>query len=141
MELTGKTVVVVEDAVFPRRRMCASLRNAGAARVLEARNGDEALAVLKAEDPDVMVLDLNLVADEPGRGLNGLDVVDQLREESPGGILLRPAVVVVTAHAEDSTVLRELEERGIGWLLAKPVPEAELVRVVARAGSGVPAAA
>jgi DNA-binding response OmpR family regulator len=66
-------------------------------QVVTAFDGEEALVQIKAEDPDLIVLDLMMPK------LNGLDVLKQVRENSPGK--WRP-VIIVSGNAELESIKR-----------------------------------
>ncbi len=68
----GKTVLLVDDDSWLRYIMAELLADAGY-QVREAATGTQALALVEAETPDAVVLDLNLPE------LSGLDVLHELR--------------------------------------------------------------
>ena len=68
----GKTVLLVEDDSWLRYIMAELLADDGY-QVREAATGTQALALVEAETPDAVVLDLNLPE------LSGLDVLHELR--------------------------------------------------------------
>ena len=73
-----------------------------------APNLDEAKAALARQNPDVVLLDLNL---PDGSGMSLLDGIEGIRA---------PAVVLITGHASVSTVVEALR-RGVTDYLTKPV--------------------
>jgi len=88
-----------------------------------ALNGEEALAMLEGEIPDVMVLDLKM----PGMG--GLEVLAQVKKRHP-----RVQVIILTGHGSDA---EEVEARRLGAFdyLTKPVDINHLMERVREAGS------
>jgi CheY-like chemotaxis protein len=108
-------VLVVEDEVLVRMLIAETLRQDGC-EVLEAASGDEALALLGAEEsPDVIVTDIRM----PGR-TNGLQLAAQARS-------LRPGVKVLVASAFPPTD----GGRGVAdAFLAKPFGLAEVAQRV-----------
>ncbi len=88
-----------------------------------ALNGEEALAMLEGEIPDVMVLDLKM----PGMG--GLEVLAQVKKRYP-----RVQVIILTGHGSDA---EEVEARRLGAFdyLTKPVDINNLMERVREAGS------
>jgi two-component system invasion response regulator UvrY len=71
-------VLVVDDAPYVRAHFAAMLAGvAGVAAVFEAGNAEEALAAMRAQAPDVVLLDLHL----PGG--SGLALVSQVKRECP----------------------------------------------------------
>jgi two-component system cell cycle sensor histidine kinase/response regulator CckA len=80
-----ETVLVVEDETLVRESMCRILRNQGY-RVLEAKNGCDALLVLGRSDaqPDLVITDVLMPE------MDGIDMLKALREARPEV----PAIVV-----------------------------------------------
>ena len=72
METTGKRVLVAEDDRFLRRACEMSLRQLGFT-VLLAKDGEEALALIKSDPPDLILLDLLMPK------VNGLEVLRALK--------------------------------------------------------------
>ena len=85
--------------------------------VLTARDGEEALAVARAERPDLILLDVMM----PRR--DGLDVCRELRAD--GSLPFMP-IILVTAKGESKDVIAGLEA-GSDEYLTKPVDQAALV--------------
>lgn len=112
--------VVVADDERPARRFLIGLLKAcpGVAVVGEAANGEEALAAITAESPDLALLDLQMP------GMTGLEVAAKL----PGKAA--PMVAFVTAF--DDHAIEAFELNAIDYLL-KPVQQERLQRTVDRA--------
>lgn len=97
-------VVIADDEPLVRRGLRSHLTGEPDVRVTgEARNGTEALALIRATEPDVVFLDIQMP------GLDGLAVLAALPPAS------RPAVVFVTAH--DSYAVRAFELHAVDYLL------------------------
>jgi two-component system alkaline phosphatase synthesis response regulator PhoP len=82
--------------------------------VLTAVTGPQALAIARADKPDLVVLDLNLP------GMDGLDVCRQLRRESD------VPIIMLTARIEETDRLIGLE-LGADDYITKPFSPRELV--------------
>ncbi|MEU8615581.1 response regulator transcription factor [Actinoplanes sp. NPDC048791] len=94
-------------------------------RVLgEAADGHEALAVARAVQPDVVLMDLRMP------GMDGVTAIRALREQ---GVPAR--VLVLTTYDTDSDVLPAIKAGATGYLL-KDVPREELFRAVSAAYRG-----
>jgi len=101
MTTQGQTmrVLIADDSAILRQRMATQLaQDPGVAVVGEAGDTRETLALIDAERPDAVVLDLSM----PGGG--GIAVLEALRDR-----VSAPAVVVLTNH-----VLEEYRERCLG---------------------------
>ncbi|PZL88750.1 two-component system response regulator NarL [Pantoea sp. ARC607] len=92
--------------------------------VAEAGNGTEGLALAQQHDPDLILLDLNMP------GLNGLDVLTQLREMALSG-----RVVVFSVSDNEEDVVSALKRGADGYLLKDMEPEA-LLKALYQAAAG-----
>ena len=92
----------------------------------EAANGDEALALVRANDYDLAVLDMSMP------GLSGIELIKRLRLEKP-----RLRLLVLSMHAEQQYPLRALKAGASGYL-TKDSASAQLASVIRKvAGGGV----
>ena len=87
--------------------------------VLRAATGAEAVAVVEAEHPALMLLDLKLP------DMTGFEVLEQTREH-------RPVVIMVTGHGDVALAVQAMQMGAEGFL-TKPVELAHLGAVVDRA--------
>lgn len=110
--MTGAKVLVVDDEPTVREVVVGYLRRDGH-EVAEAADGHTALALLDAEPPDLVVLDMMLP------GVNGLDILRRVR--SNGDI----PVIMLTARAEESDRVAGLE-LGADDYVVKPFSPREL---------------
>jgi CheY-like chemotaxis protein len=134
MTLAHCTVLVVEDHEFQRRTMLQILANLGAGALLEAADGERALALLdEGRVPDVIVCDLDMP------GMDGIEFFRHLADRD-----LDAAVVI--ASGLDQTILDAAEATAIGHGLAvlgvvrKPLTARRLLEVVGlhRPGAATP---
>jgi CheY-like chemotaxis protein len=106
-------VLLVDDEDAVRRPAAERLRELGHA-VLEARDGPEALRVLAATRPDLLVTDVGL----PG-GMNGRQVAEAAREQVPdlpvlfitgyAGVRLPPGMEVIGKPFQLDTLARRVQ--------------------------------
>jgi DNA-binding response OmpR family regulator len=115
--VTRRTVLVCDNETVLRALVRATLEPGY--EVLEARDGDEALALMAERPPDLLLLDMMM----PGR--TGLDVLAELR--AAGKTL---PVVMVTARAQAADRVRAADA-GADRFLSKPFSPAELEALVA----------
>ena len=115
-------ILIVDDHEVVRRGLhgiisaCDDLQVVGA-----AASGEEAVALAKSVDPDVVLLDLQLP------GLHGLEVIPELAERHDG----RPKIIVLTVHDDDEIVLRAVKAGASGYVLKHASADALLTgRVV-----------
>jgi DNA-binding response OmpR family regulator len=111
--VAGKTVLVVDDEPSIAQIAGDYLRHGGFG-VLIASNGVDALAVARAQRPDLIVLDLGLPK------MDGIEVARTLRRE--GNV----PIIMLTARIEESDRLAGLE-LGADDYMTKPFSPRELV--------------
>jgi two-component system, LytTR family, response regulator len=112
--------LIVDDEPIARKVLREELDSLDGIEVVgEAENGATALQKISEQQPDLVLLDLQM----PGMG--GLEVVRNLKRGTR-----MPVIVVVTAY--DKYALEAFEAGAIDYLL-KPVGEARLAEAVERA--------
>ena len=111
--MAGKTVLVVDDEPSIAQIAGDYLRHGGFG-VLIVSNGVDALAVARAQRPDLIVLDLGLPK------MDGIEVARTLRRE--GNV----PIIMLTARIEESDRLAGLE-LGADDYMTKPFSPRELV--------------
>jgi len=123
----GVKVLVAEDSPTVRRLVCTRL-NADGYEVLEAVDGEEALALALSERPAAVVLDKVMPK------LDGFEVVRRLRESEQACDV---PIVMLTEHASEDDVLGGLS-LGVEEYMPKPFSPRELslrlARILARNG-------
>ncbi len=121
VSLSNVLVLVVDDEPDARELVASVLGSAGA-RVLSADSADHALALVKADRPDVIVSDIGM----PGR--DGYALLRDVRElsASSGG---RTPAIALTAFARSEDRTRAMLA-GYQVHMAKPVELQELVATI-----------
>ena len=121
-------VLLVDDHPVVRTGIRNLLEKASDIQVVgEAKDGAEALEMVKKLEPDVLLLDMEMP------GLSGNEVAQQLQSS---GAMVR--ILALSAH-DDKQYIQELLANGAsGYLIKEEVPEAiiEAVRGVARGEQG-----
>ena len=92
----------------------------------EASNGDQALALVKAHDFDVVMLDMSMP------GLSGIDLIKRLKIEKP-----RLRILVLSMHGESQYAARALKAGAAGYLNKDAAADALLGALRKVAGGGV----
>jgi DNA-binding NarL/FixJ family response regulator len=130
-ESTPLRVVVVDDAVLFREGVARVLKEAGFDVVAQLGDAAALLDRVRAEPPDVVVVDIRM---PPTHTTEGLDAARTLRARHPDlGIL------VLSAHVEPHYALQLIENnaRGAGYLLKERVADLdELTDAVRRVAAG-----
>ncbi|MFA4028257.1 MAG: hypothetical protein GDYSWBUE_000118 [Candidatus Fervidibacterota bacterium] len=117
------TVIVADSLTESRENIKALLRTDPTIEVVgEARDGDEALQLVRSLNPDVLVIDANIA---------GADIVEVTERVSPN-----VGVVVISLH-DDKALLRQLMRAGASDFLLKPVGREELIDAVRAAAMRV----
>jgi len=113
----SETVLVVEDESAVRAPICQAFRMLGY-RVVEAKNGVDALAVLEREHHTLVHL---VVSDVMMPEMNGVDLVAQLRNVYP-----RLRALFISGYSDEVIRSRGSLAEGIGYL-SKPFTPNEVV--------------
>ena len=126
-------VVIAEDSLLLRRGAIRLLEDAGFEVVGEAGDADELLRLVRAERPDVAVVDIRMPPTHVDEGLQAARVI---RTELP-----EVGVLMLSQYVEERYVTALLEHgaEGVGYLLKDRVAEIErftdAIRQVAEGGS------
>lgn len=103
----AKKVVLAEDDRFLRRACETALRRRGIT-VIPATDGEEALALIRAERPDLVLLDLLMPK------LTGIEVLRTLKEDRE----LRDIPVLILSNSSRELEMRDANALGVvGYLI------------------------
>ena len=114
--MTGPTILIVEDEAPLVTLLRYNLEREGFA-VLDAQDGEEALAIAREQKPDLVLLDWMLPL------MSGIELCRQLRRNPETRAL---PVVMLTARGEEGDKLRGLDS-GADDYVTKPFSPSELV--------------
>ena len=118
-------VVIAEDQAMVLGALSALLEIESDIEVVaRARNGDEALDLVRAHRPDVLLTDIEMPAK------TGLEVAAMVRQEG-----LPTRVVILTTFARAGYLRRALEAGASGYLL-KDSPAEQLANAIRRVHAG-----
>ena len=90
----------------------------------EAADGDRALALVKANDYDVVMLDMSMP------GLSGIDLIKRLKLEKP-----KLRILVLSMHGESQYAARALKSGAAGYL-SKDSPAEALLGALRKVAAG-----
>lgn len=124
MTLADCTVMVVEDHEFQRRTMVQILANLGAGSLLEAADGESALAVMDGAGwPDIVVCDLDMP------GMDGVEFFRHVSERS-----IQTALVIASGLEERVLLSAASTARAYGLtvlgVVRKPMTARRILEVV-----------
>jgi len=118
MEFNG-TVLIVDDEPHIRKYIGLILRKFGNPTIVEAGNGEEALALFPQHNPDLVLLDVNMPM------MDGLQCLERLVAEHPDAL-----VVMLTSLATRNVVERCLELGAVNFV-RKDTPKDVMAKVLA----------
>ena len=116
-----KKILAVDDERHIVRLVEVNLQRAGY-QVVTAYDGREALEKVKAEDPDLIVLDVMMPY------MDGFEVLKNLKADP---VTAEIPVIMLTAKAQDADVFRGWQS-GVDCYLTKPFNPMELLTFVKR---------
>lgn len=118
-------ILLVDDHPVVRAGLASMLSTiAGLAVCGAASSGEEALELIDAERPDVLLLDLRMP------GMTGIELLKLIRS-----VPFPPRALVLTSYESDEDIYRAIEAGAHGYLL-KSTPQAELVAAIHAVHSG-----
>ncbi len=116
-------ILIVDDEETARYGLRKTLQVKG--RILEAAGLAEARRIRESEQPELILLDLNL------GGENGFDLLDELMAESNP-----PKVIVITAHGTERIAVEAMKKGAFDYV-AKPFEIDELRLIVRNAWQAI----
>ena len=134
MDESKARVALADDDVLLREGLASLLERSGFEIVGQAGDAPELLALVRAQKPDLVILDIRM---PPDHAIEGLEAAHVIREEFP-----EAAILVLSAHVEVEYAM-ELLAGGdrVGYLLKSRVIDVadfiETVERIARGGSVV----
>jgi DNA-binding NarL/FixJ family response regulator len=118
-------VVLADDHPMVRYGIAAVLADSTDVEVVgEAQNGNELLALVAEQHPDVVLTDLSMP------GMNGAEAVARLRSLHPS-----VATLVLTMHTDDESLFTAMRAGARGYLV-KGADRTELTRAILAVASG-----
>ena len=119
-------LLVVDDQALMRDGLASLLSlEQGITVVGTASNGEEALSLVIALQPDVILMDVRMPV------IDGLAATVQIRHDFPDTLIL-----MLTTFDDDALVSAALQDGANGYLL-KDLPPADLAKAIRAANSGV----
>ena len=115
----GKKILVVEDSSTQRKIICKMLLQNGY-RILEAKDGYEALSIVELEEPDLILLDIIMP------GIDGYKVMSMMKE-IPG--MQRVPIIMLTSRDKLIDKMRG-KVSGTNEYLTKPFKSKELIEKI-----------
>lgn len=119
MDVKKSTILLVDDHPLLRKGLKQLLSFEDELEVIaEASGGAEAIEIAEREDPDLIILDLNM------QGMDGLQTLAKMREL---GVTSR--IVMLTVSDSDDDVLTAISQGADGYLLKDTDPDVLLEQI------------
>ena len=110
-------VLIAEDETIIRLDLRELLERSGFEVCAEARDGEEAVALARSEQPDVAIMDVKMPK------LDGIEAARRILDERP------IPIVMLTAYGQQELVSRAVEAGVFGYLV-KPFREQDLLPAI-----------
>lgn len=117
MNFSG-TILLIDDEAHIRKYVGLILRQLGPVTILEASNGEEGVAIYTKENPDLVLLDVNMPI------MDGIETLKKLKELDPDCI-----VVMLTSLANRQTI-EQASELGAANYIRKDTPKDEIAKAL-----------
>jgi len=118
-------VLLVEDHTIVRKGLCSLLGDTEGVEIIgEAENGREAVRLVEAHRPDVVVMDISMPV------LNGLEATKQIKKRFPS-----TKVLILTMHVNEEYIFEIIKAGASGYIVKMAVPE-ELVLAIRAVAKG-----
>jgi two-component system, chemotaxis family, chemotaxis protein CheY len=114
-----KTILSVDDSASMRQMVAFTLESAGY-RIVQAEDGEAALAKVAQARPDMVITDLNMPK------LDGIGLIKRLRADPKMAGL---PIVMLTTESEESKKQAGKAAGATGWIV-KPFEQAKMIAVV-----------
>jgi two-component system, chemotaxis family, chemotaxis protein CheY len=112
------TILLVDDEPHIRKFVGLILKQLGAPRLLEAPNGQDAIAIYQQENPDLVLLDINMPV------MDGIETLKRLREIDPECIVVMLTSLASRIHIENAIAL------GAANYIRKDTPKEEIAKAL-----------
>jgi two-component system chemotaxis response regulator CheY len=112
------SIMLVDDEAHIRKFISLLLRHLGVDRIMEASNGSLAIELYKKEQPDLVMLDVNMPV------MDGLETLRALKEINPDCV-----VIMLTSLANRQTI-DQAAALGAANYIRKDAPAEEIGRAL-----------
>jgi two-component system chemotaxis response regulator CheY len=117
MNFQGK-ILLVDDEAHIRKYVSLILKQLGATHLIEAGNGQEAVAIYQRDNPDLVLLDVSMPI------LDGLETLKKLKEIDPD------CVVVMLTSMVNRQSIDEALALGAANYIRKDTPKEEIAKAL-----------
>lgn len=114
----SKKIMLVDDAAFMRMMIKDTLQKNGFTEILEAANGQLAVATYQAEHPDLVIMDITMPV------MDGLQALKEIKAIDSGA-----TVVMCSAMGQETMVVDALKQ-GAKDFIVKPFKPDRIMKTV-----------
>ncbi len=119
-----KKVMIVDDTPFMRAVLRGIIESAGY-KVVEAKNGEEAVSIYTKEKPDVVTMDIVMPE------VDGIEAARIILESDPS------AKIIMVSAVDSRDSLKEAIKIGVSDFIVKPFEADEVLEAIRRISEGV----
>lgn len=112
------TILLVDDEAHIRKYVGLILKQLGAPNIIEAGNGQEALATYEREDPDLVLLDISMPV------MDGLSTLKALKALDPDCVVVMLTSIVNRQSIDEALTL------GAANYIRKDTPKEEIAKAL-----------
>lgn len=116
--MNNTKILIADENLSTRLNLKDELKEQGFANIYEAQNGEEALSMILAIEPDVVIIDVLLSK------LDGIGVIRQVREK----LLEDSPTFIATSMVGNHNMLLEATSAGASLCMIKPINAESLAR-------------
>ncbi len=113
-------ILVVDDAGFMRMMIKTCLTKSGYPNVIEGEDGEKAIALYKAEKPDLVFMDITMP------NLDGIGALKGIKEVDPNA-----KVVMCSAMGQEAMVMEAIKEGAMDFIV-KPFKPERIIQTVSK---------
>lgn len=112
------SILLVDDEAHIRKYVSLILKQLGASKVIEAGNGEEAIASYQSAKPDLVLLDISMPL------MNGLETLKKLKEIDPECMIIMLTSMVNRQSIDEALAL------GAANYIRKDTPKEEIAQAI-----------
>jgi signal transduction histidine kinase/HPt (histidine-containing phosphotransfer) domain-containing protein len=116
--ISGLKILLVDDVKVNRTSACMLMKKMGH-KVFEAENGVKAIEILKSNNVDLILMDLEMPE------MDGLEATRHIRQGTAGNKAKNLPVIAMTAHAM-ANIRKKCLDAGMNDFISKPIKKNEL---------------
>ena len=112
------SILLVDDEAHIRKYVALILKQLGATKIVEATNGEEAIAIFQQQKPDVVLLDISMPL------MNGLETLKKLKAIDPESTVIMLTSMVNRQSIDEALAL------GAANYIRKDNPKEEIAQAI-----------